>query len=196
MERRRCDSPHPERPMKATLVYNPRAGRSLGSGGLGPAIEFLRREGWELSIQPSSGPGDATQIARAASAANDEVLLVAGGDGTLNEAVQGVAGSETALGYLPYGTMNVWARELHIPLNMSHAARAIARGHIERVDLGIANDRYFLLMAGIGFDSELIRRAKSLERHKPRFGILPYVLAGLATVPLYRGIMLSSGMTD
>jgi YegS/Rv2252/BmrU family lipid kinase len=114
-------------------------------------------------------------------------VLVAGGDGTINETIQALAHSETALGYLPYGTVNIWARELHIPLQIEGAARAIVQGRTERVDLGLANDRYFLLMAGVGFDGEIMRRAQSLERYKHRFGVLPYVATGLSAAPLYRG---------
>jgi YegS/Rv2252/BmrU family lipid kinase len=116
-----------------------------------------------------------------------DAVLVAGGDGTLNEAVQSLAHSDTAVGYLPCGTVNIWARETGLPLDLQDAARAILEGTIQRVDLGIAGERYFLLMAGIGFDGEVVRRARSLERHKKRLGVLPYVVSSLATAPLYRG---------
>jgi YegS/Rv2252/BmrU family lipid kinase len=117
-----------------------------------------------------------------------DAVLAAGGDGTINEIVQALAGTRTALGYLPHGTVNVWARELHIPLDIEKAARTIAEGRLERIDLGRANDRYFLLMASVGFDTEVLRRAQALERHKQRFGILPYVASGLSAVPLFRGV--------
>jgi YegS/Rv2252/BmrU family lipid kinase len=112
---------------------------------------------------------------------------VAGGDGTINEAVQSLVHSNTALGYLPYGTVNVWAREMGIPLDTRGAAHALLDGRIERVDLGLAADRYFLLSAGIGFDGAVVRKAEVLERHKHRLGILPYVMAGLSMAPRYRG---------
>lgn len=173
--------------MKAVIICNPRAGRQTGDGALGPAMPVLIEAGWQIDVVQSLAPGDATRIARDAVDSGVEAALVAGGDGTLNEVVQALAGTETALGYLPYGTVNVWARELKIPLQPAAAAAAIVDGRIERIDLGAANDRYFLLMAGVGFDGEVVKRAMALERHKARFGILPYVAAGLSTVPRYHG---------
>lgn len=173
--------------MRATVICNPRAGRGAGENGLKPALEVLERSGWRLAVEYSQGVGDATVKAREAVERGQDVVVVAGGDGTLNEAVQAVAGSETALGYLPTGTVNVWARELRIPLQATGAALALVDGRIERIDLGVAGDRYFLLMAGIGFDGEVVRRAHTIERHKQRFGVLPYIAAGLSTVPRYRG---------
>lgn len=173
--------------MRATIICNPRAGRGAADAALSPAVFILEDAGWTVEVRQSAYPGDATGLAREAVEAGADTVLVAGGDGTLNEAIQALAGTETALGYLPYGTVNIWARELHIPLQAAGAARAMVDGRIEQVDLGIANDRYFLLMAGIGFDSEVVHRARSLERHKSRFGVLPYVAVGLSTVPRYWG---------
>lgn len=173
--------------MNAVLICNPNAGRRIASDGVGAAVDVLRDAGWTVSVHLTAGAGDATRLAQEAVDAGVEAVLVAGGDGTLNEAVQAVAGTDTALGYLPFGTVNIWARELGVPLHGAGAARAIAGGRIEQVDLGTVNGRYFLLMAGAGFDSEVVRRARTLERHKGRFGVLPYVAAGLTTLPVYRG---------
>ena len=172
--------------MRATVICNPRAGKREADGDLEGAVNVLERAGWSVSVQRSEGPGDATRLAREAAEAGLDAVMVAGGDGTLNEAVQALAGTQTALGYLPYGTVNIWARELNMPLDPEEAARSAVNGRVEQVDLGMANDRYFLLMAGIGFDAEVVRRARSVEQHKQRFGVLPYVAVGLSTVPLYR----------
>jgi diacylglycerol kinase (ATP) len=136
----------------------------------------------------TSGRGDATRLAREAVADGVDAVLAAGGDGTINEVIQSLAGGETALGYLPSGTVNIWARELGIPLTPDGAAQAIVSGRTTTVDLGRVNERYFLLMAGLGFDAEVVKRAHRLERFKPRFGVLPYVAAGLTAAALYRGI--------
>lgn len=173
--------------MNAVILANPRAGRQGADGGLESSLTLLRDAGWSVSIEQSQGRGDATRIARNAVEAGLDAVLVAGGDGTLNEAIQALANTDTALGYLPYGTVNIWARELKIPLDPRQATQSILDGRTVSVDLGIANGRYFLLMAGLGFDGEVVRRARSLERHKARFGVLPYVAAGLTTVPRYWG---------
>lgn len=173
--------------MKTIVIYNPRAGRHLGDERIQRVIEVLQHGGWETDVLSTSGPGHATDLARDAVSAGAQVVLIAGGDGTLNEAIQGLENTDTAFGYIPYGTVNVWARELNIPRDPAEAAHALLKGRFERVDLGMAGDRYFLLMAGVGFDAYVLRRARSLERHKQRFGILPYVASGLSAAPLYRG---------
>ncbi|HEX6506886.1 MAG TPA: diacylglycerol kinase family protein [Chloroflexota bacterium] len=173
--------------MRATLIANPLAGKGVIRGQLTEAVNVLEQAGWEVTICESLAPGDATRIAREAVAQGHEAVLVAGGDGTINEAIQALAGSQVALGYLPYGTVNVWARETGTPLDPIAASRAIVEGRTEPIDLGLANDRYFLLMAGIGFDGEVVRRARAVERHKQRFGILPYVAVGLTAATRYRG---------
>ncbi|MGH2448612.1 MAG: diacylglycerol/lipid kinase family protein [Chloroflexota bacterium] len=173
--------------MKATLIRNPNAGRRHHGQPVQGAADILERAGWELRTETTGAPGDTARITRAAVAEGMDAVLVAGGDGTVNEAVQALAGSETALGFLPFGTVNIWARELGLPLHPMGAAHELAAGRIEQVDLGMIDDRYFLLMAGIGFDGAVVRRAQTLERHKQRFGVLPYIASGLAVAPFYRG---------
>lgn len=174
--------------MRATVISNPTAGKMASRDHLTEALLILEGEGWQVDVQHSRSPGDATRIAREAVEANRDVLIVAGGDGTINEAVQALAGTTTALGFLPYGTVNVWAREIGLPLSPRDAAASLLTGRTVALDLGIANDRYFLLMAGIGFDSEVVRRSRKLERFKSRFGILPYAAVTLATAVFYRGV--------
>ena len=176
--------------LNVTLICNLQAGKRVTAGTLDPAIEILERAGWSVSTKLSQAPGDAGRLAGEAVAGGADAVLVAGGDGTLNEVIQSLAGSEVALGYLPYGTVNVWARETQIPLDARSAARAMVHGRRTRIDLGMAGSRYFLLMAGLGFDSEVLRRAQRVEQHKYRFGVLPYVAVGLATAGLYRGVDL------
>jgi diacylglycerol kinase (ATP) len=174
--------------LRATVISNPTAGKMASRDHLTEALRVLEGDGWDVEVHRSRGPGDATRIAREAVRAKRDALIVAGGDGTINEAVQALAGTSTALGFLPYGTVNVWAREIGLPLSPRDAAVSLLSGRTETLDLGIANDRYFLLMAGIGFDSEVVRRARRLERFKSRFGILPYVAVTLATATFYRGV--------
>jgi diacylglycerol kinase (ATP) len=173
--------------VNALIIHNPRAGKHNGENGIAAAARILEAAGWSISVESSAAPGEATRIAQDAVQASLDAVLVAGGDGTINETVQALAGSETALGYIPVGTVNVWAREISLPLEAERAAHVLVEGTIQQIDLGIVDDRYFLLMAGIGFDAEVVRRAQSLEHHKRRFGVLPYVAAGLSTAPIYWG---------
>src|SRR2546429_417544 len=112
-----------DRHVKAMVICNPRAGKREADSDLEGAVNVLERAGWSIPVQKSTAPGDASHLAREAAAAGLDAVMVAGGDGTLNEAVQGLAGTDTALGYLPYGTVNIWARELNMPLDPEEAAR-------------------------------------------------------------------------
>jgi YegS/Rv2252/BmrU family lipid kinase len=89
-----------------------------------------------------------------------DLVIAAGGDGTVNEVVQALAGHTTALGVLPMGTVNVWAREMNIPLATSQAREVLLSGTKRLVDLGRAGGHFFLLMAGVGFDAEVARRVE------------------------------------
>ena len=102
------------------------------------------------------------------------VVVAIGGDGTINEIIQELAGSETALGVLPSGTVNVWAREVGIPLDNEGAREVLVHGQIRHIDLGQINERYFLLMAGIGFDGEITHAVE--KKSLKRLGIFGYLL--------------------
>src|SRR5204862_6079667 len=120
--------------------------------------------------------GDATLLAAVASARKLSLVLVAGGDGTLNEAIQGLVGSSTAVGQIPLGTINIWSRELGLPHDPVDAACELVSGQVRRIDLGRANGRYFLLMAGLGFYAEAVNAvAGSTTR---RFGPAALMFVG------------------
>ncbi len=174
--------------MNATLILNPGAGRAAGPDHLTGALHVLESHGWQVDVQRSRSPGDVTAIARDAVRKRANAVVVAGGDGTINAAVQALAGTDTALGYLPYGTVNVWAREVGIPLTARAAARSLVTGTTVTLDLGRADDRFFLLMAGIGFDAAVLQRSVAVERYKRRLGVIPYAAMGFATAASYRGI--------
>ena len=123
--------------------------------------------------------GQATEIARDAASRGVDVVAVHGGDGTINEVINGIAGGTAALGVLPGGTANVWAKETGIVKDPVRAMQQLVQGRCQRVDLGVANGRYFLLMAGVGLDALIVERtAPALKR---RTGAAAYVLAGIVT---------------
>src|SRR5207247_1264597 len=135
------------------IVFNPIAGQANSfEHDIVAASDVWRDHGWTVDIQPTLEPGDGTRIAREAAAQGYDVVVAAGGDGTVNEVVNGLAGTETALAALPIGTVNVWVRELGLPLHPRAAAEALLGAQVRAIDLGRAGDRYFLLMAGVGFD--------------------------------------------
>jgi YegS/Rv2252/BmrU family lipid kinase len=139
----------------------------------------LRREGWDVTISITERAGHAADVAREAAAQLVDVVVANGGDGTINEVVNGLAGSDTALAVLPGGTANVWAKEIRVSKNAAKAMRIVLSGRRERIDLGVANGRRFLLMAGVGLDAAIIPRVNPWL--KRRAGALAYILAGAVT---------------
>jgi diacylglycerol kinase family enzyme len=116
----------------------------------------------EVTLAETSRRGHATRLAQGAAADGVEVVVVLGGDGTLNEAANGLAGSDTALAALPGGSTNVFARSLGLPDDPIEATgvllEALARDAVRRVGLGSVNGRYFLFHCGIGFDAAIVAR--------------------------------------
>lgn len=137
-----------------TLILNPRAGSRERE--IDRVIATAEELGWRLRIVETNARGHATELAAEAVQRGDRMVLIGGGDGTMNEVIQALAGAETAVGAIPFGTMNVWVRELGLSLDPAEATRQLLTGQVKRVDLGRVNGRYFLLMAGIGFDAEAI----------------------------------------
>jgi diacylglycerol kinase (ATP) len=170
----------------AIIIVNPASRRFLfHPHHFNETIAFLRQHNWRVDLWYTHMPGDGVQLARKAVAQKANMVIAAGGDGTINDIIQGLAGTETVLGVLPNGTTNVWARELGIPLDDAGAREILVNGQIRRVDLGCVNDRYFLLMVGIGLDGEV---TQAVER-KPlkRLGVVGYALAAIWLGPGYSG---------
>ena len=176
---------------RGLIIYNPVSGLSSAYDELIRARAYLAEHGWSIDIEQTNGPGDAGRLAREAAHAGLYAALIAGGDGTLNEAVNALVGTETAVGVLPCGTGNMWARQLGIPFSvwrLRDAARSMDRASVRTVDVGRvtvragspeAVSRYFLLWSGVGLDGRIIR---SIEPRPPwfkRWGIISYALAAL-----------------
>ena len=158
------------------LIVNPRAGGRTRSDIVARIVAAVGRQGWHLSVRETLARGDATRFAADAAARGVPFVLVAGGDGTLNEAIQGLAGTKTAVGQIPLGTVNIWSRELGLPHDPVEAATELLSGSVRRIDLGRANGRYFLLMTGLGFDAEAIHAVEG--EPKRRFGPAALFLVG------------------
>ena len=166
---------HPQ--TSAVLIANPMAGSYMQNRHqLEETVTYLQHQGWQATLQYTQKAGDARRLAREAVESGITVVVAIGGDGTINEIIQELAGSETALGVLPGGTVNVWAREVGIPLEITAARAVLVNGQTRRIDLGRINDRYFMLMVGIGMDGEVIHAVE--KRPAKRFGVLGYLLVG------------------
>ena len=134
------------------LVMNPYAGMRRGSRQLADIISLFNRADYAVSAYMTAQTGDAAKVI-AQRAAEMDLVVVAGGDGTLNEAVNGMlqSGAEAPLGYIPCGSTNDFANSLKIPTgNVLQAAQAILDGQVQRYDVGKFDDRYFTYVASFG----------------------------------------------
>lgn len=126
-------------------------------------------------ICPTSRSGEAEVLARRAAQEGFERIVAAGGDGTIHEVVNGLAGTDASLGLLPMGTMNVFATELGLPTNdLGRCWDIIETGNTRLVDLPNANDKYFAQLAGVGLDAQVVKETSlALKRS---FGPLSYLI--------------------
>ncbi len=170
------------------LIYNPNAGqlRRGHERRLKAVLRILGDAGHRIEPLPTTGPGAASALAASCVAQGADVILVAGGDGTINEAANGMAHSGVPLGLLPAGTANVLAVEAGIPRSMERAAALVRDATAEPVAAGILRNetyptgRYFLLMAGAGLDAGILEGLR--PSWKASLGKAAYWLAGFAQV--------------
>lgn len=165
--------------MKLLLIVNPSASSVTARTRI--VIQKALSADHRLEVAATTRRGHATRLAQ--SAANDgiDVVVVLGGDGTLNEAANGLVGTETALAALPGGSTNVFARTLGLPDDPVEATGAlldaIDTASIRRVGLGSVNDRYFLFHAGIGFDAAVVEQVERRGGLLKRFAGHPLYIA-------------------
>jgi diacylglycerol kinase (ATP) len=180
-------------PRSLLAVVNPRAGRPADLRRLHDALRGLERRGWSVDIRGTLWPQHARQMTETAVRQGCEAVLAVGGDGTINEVVNGLTGSATALAVLPAGTVNVWAREAHVPAEADAAVRLLERGQRVSIDLGRAGGRYFLMLASAGVDSVAVRTVSSAARPWKRES---YVLSGLRDLFRHGGRPMSFTVGD
>ena len=162
--------------MSIRAIVNPRAGLD-GEGAL-RALRGARHPDVEVCV--TEGPGHARELAGDAARRGYDMVLAVGGDGTANETAWGLLGSETALGLVPVGSGNGLARALRIPLRAERALAGLERFERRRIDVGFANGRPFLNLAGAGFDAAVGADFHARGRNGGRRGILTYVKLSLS----------------
>jgi diacylglycerol kinase (ATP) len=146
------------------IILNPISGGGSGRRVLPRFVDALRRRGMEAEVFETTRPGDARDTAEAR---GDEFrwVVAMGGDGTINEVLNGLPNpSRTALGTIPVGTSNILARELQLPRHPEKAAAVIAGRRSVPIDMAVANDRRFLMCAGVGWDAEVLQRLEAVRR--------------------------------
>jgi len=175
---------------KTTLIYNPVAGRKpeKRERQIREAAETLTAVSIDLTLAATTGPGDATNLARRAVAEGAELVIACGGDGTVNEVLNGLVPGNAILGIFPGGTANIIGKELRLPHHPVRAARQLPKWKPRRIALGQASwrdadnppgiaRRYFISVAGIGFDAYIIH--KLAWSFKISWGVAAYVVEAI-----------------
>jgi diacylglycerol kinase (ATP) len=166
----------------AILLVNPNAGRGQTNSIIASASRHFKEPQWKLLVKILTGPEEAYILAREAARKKYHAVLVAGGDGTINEVARALIGKKTALGVVPAGTGNGFARGLKIPLNIEKACAALAQGPIGKVDVGTLNgEKVFVSICGTGYDAWAARKANSLRWINRFSGFLRYLVSGVMT---------------
>lgn len=168
---------------RARIIYNPTAGRELFKKHIPDVLIRLEEAGYETSCHATKGHGDATYAARLAAERGFDVVIAAGGDGTINEVVNGLAEHEVRpkLGIIPVGTTNDFARAIKAHGSIDKAVDIIVEGHTKKIDIGKMNDQYFINIAGGGRLTELTYEVPS--KLKTVLGQLAYYIKGVEMLP-------------
>ncbi len=160
------------------LIFNPASGHNRRKPRFRAELTaFAERNAKQVTLSPTSGPGHAADLARAAVDAGFACVAAVGGDGTANEVAQGLIGTDVALALVPCGSGNGLARHLGIPLQPQRALAALVvpAKRIVRIDTATANGHAFVNVMGCGFDAELSQRFNQLQRR----GLAAYAVATL-----------------
>jgi YegS/Rv2252/BmrU family lipid kinase len=165
------------------VIYNPTAGWRRRRR-FERTLKWLTRLGCAIDLRATGARGDAERLARAAEPGSYDLVVAAGGDGTINEVINGLEASGLPLALLPLGTANVLAAEIGLAGAPRRIAQAIATGSARPVHLGEVNGRRFAMMAGVGFDAHVVGAVD--PRIKRAFGKLAYALAAIGELLRYR----------
>jgi YegS/Rv2252/BmrU family lipid kinase len=146
----------PNRRKRVLVIVNPTAGRRRRSR-LASVLSALLARGCETSVHTTSARGDAEELTRNLRREQVDVLAIAGGDGTINEVLNGLDAASPPVAVIPLGTANVLAAEIGLGSEPEAVADTIAFGHPRRISLGLVNERRFAVMASLGLDAEVVR---------------------------------------
>lgn len=161
--------------MRPFFIVNPVACGGLCPEKFGEARTYFSQNGVEYGLVETNEPGASVHLAREAYGNGERFIVAVGGDGTLSEVVSALYDkTDVTLGLLPFGTGNDFARALGLPTDPVKAAEVLVKGEIRSVDVGMAGDKPFINVGGLGFDVDVVINT---ERYKGRFhGMLPYFL--------------------
>ena len=173
---------------RARIIYNPTSGREAFKRELPAVLEKFEVAGYETSTHATTSEGDAINAAKTAVERKFDLVVAAGGDGTINEVINGLAEQDQRpkLGIIPVGTTNDFARALYIPRDIKKAADIILANQTMALDIGKVNEHYFMNIAGGGKLTELTYEVPS--KLKTMLGQLAYYMKGIEMLPSLKPI--------
>jgi len=177
----------------AHVVLNPAAARGRAGEREAELREALEDAGFKPTIERTQRPGDGTELARAAIADGAEFVMAAGGDGTVNDVAQPLVGTETALGVLPMGSGNDYARVLSIPGDLRSAAKVLAQHHVRAADVGDVGTHYYLNSLGMGIEGQIAQDYRNMRLLKGEVGYLSATLFEIVRFRPFRAEVRGEG---
>lgn len=181
--------------MDTLLIINPASGQGKADRAKRRLLDLTARDMPHVRAALTSTPDHAFRLAQEGVAKGCRLILVAGGDGTINQVINGIGDSGIPLGIVPLGTGNVLAHDLCIPTNdVDEALRIIEGGRVRLVDLAVANGRRFVLMAGFGFDAEVIDSVS--PKVKDVLGTVAYAPALLKQISQFQPVRFQLTFPD
>lgn len=171
--------------MKAELIVNLTAGGGKPNHHLKRVSKYLKENGLNFEVCITARQGEAVTLSQKAADNGVELIVSVGGDGTVNEIVNGIMKSKNdpALGIIPLGWANDFIKSTNIPSDIMEACKILVRGKIKKIDIGIINEKiYFANICGVGFDAEVAQLANQMKNKHPNLHILSAFVYVFATV--------------
>jgi diacylglycerol kinase family enzyme len=173
------------------VILNRTAGSAQQDASAPPHVEELfRKAGVPVRIFTPASGGQADEAARAALAAGARAVVAGGGDGTARTVASAVVGSPVPFGILPLGTLNHFAKDLRIPIDLEKAIQVIAAGHVRQVDVGEVNDRMFLNNSSIGIYPNIVVERERLRKERGYRKWTAFAVAAARILRRYRGVVV------
>jgi YegS/Rv2252/BmrU family lipid kinase len=181
----------------AVIVYNPTAGRFSVKPFIKSVAQELESAGWRVDAEETRSGEHSIELAKQAAAEKKDAVFAVGGDGTIGNVINGLVHSETALGVLPAGTANVWSLELGLhpftltsPWELQRNASLLANAPRHAVDVGLCNEIYFMMWAGIGLDAMAIQSLEPRVRIDKFFAMPEYTVSAIWNAAQWSGLNL------
>ncbi len=180
--------------MRYQFIANPIAGGGRAKSQVPRIIKNFTEAGADFELYTTTGPGDAVDAARQAAAGGFDVVVAIGGDGTVNEVLNGIAGSGAILAAVHGGKGNDFAQAVGMPRDIDAACAALLRGKTKAIDLGRVMDRYFINSVGVGFDAVVAHRVN--QGVKLFRGVSAYIYTVFKTLTTYAPVQMEVTLDD